>query len=424
MANIIPNIVVAMPTQPFTLSRSLKAAAGGKVYLGQIDKDPTIPENQVQVYLSNEDGTFVPVPQPVIINAGGFPVYNGMPARFVTVEGQSMAVYDANNSLQFYHPNVLKYSPDQLRAELSTSGGPNLVGVNLPAVGVSTLQDTINGMQWQYSKSVLKSGGRNDKTTDNTALIQSMINGMTSGYVIIEYGCKWNFDSITQKDEVQIIDQSGYNYKNGQWGAQLNYFFRTAAPETKNAHEFILNAYHHPGLVVNNLGGGIAQRASLVLRFKNVTTWRIGSGISDTDNNFVIAGGAGLAGRHYMDAESDAMSWNTGLVTGVSYNYGNRSWTDNIIVRYSARDDKGDRYMQERQQAAATIPQPMQAIVTAMESSLPTDDVKFLAENINAIPDFLRSKDGTDLLAMFADSLRKAGGLDAAVTAAPGKATG
>lgn len=340
---IVPNVVVSMPSQLFTQARAFKGNANGKVYIGLTDTDPTIPENQIQVYLQNEDGTTVPMAQPIMINSGGYPVYNGQIAKFVTVEDHSMAVYDAQNVQQFYFSSILKYAPDQLRAELSTSQGPELVGVDLPAVGVSNLQDTINGMQWQFGKSVLKSGGRNDKTTDNTALVQSLIDGIPSGYVIVEYGCKWNFDAITQKDEVQIIDQSGYNYKNGQWGAQLNYFFRTADPATKNAHEFILNAYHHPGLVVNNLGGGIAQRASLVLRYQNVTTWRIGSGISDTDNNFVIAGGAGLAGRHYMDAESDAMSWNTGLVTGVSYNYGNRTWTDNIIVRYSARTDKGTR---------------------------------------------------------------------------------
>ena len=115
MSDITANVVVSMPSQIFTMARSFKAVANGKIYIGQIDADPTIPSNQIQVYLENEDGTHAPVAQPIIINAGGFPVYNGQIAKFVTVKGHSMAVYDAYGIQQFYYPNVLKYDPDQLR---------------------------------------------------------------------------------------------------------------------------------------------------------------------------------------------------------------------------------------------------------------------------------------------------------------------
>ncbi|MFP9529088.1 phage head-binding domain-containing protein [Pectobacterium brasiliense] len=116
---ITPNVVVSQPSQLFTLARSFKANANGKIYIGEIDSDPTIPSNQIQVYLENEDGSHVPVAQPIVINAGGFPVYNGQIAKFVTVQGHSMAIYDAYNVQQFYFPNVLKYDPDQLRAALA-----------------------------------------------------------------------------------------------------------------------------------------------------------------------------------------------------------------------------------------------------------------------------------------------------------------
>ncbi|MCV5823330.1 phage head-binding domain-containing protein, partial [Escherichia coli] len=33
--------------------------------------------NPLQVYVENEDGSHVPVSQPIIINAAGYPVYNG-----------------------------------------------------------------------------------------------------------------------------------------------------------------------------------------------------------------------------------------------------------------------------------------------------------------------------------------------------------
>ncbi|HEI9857585.1 TPA: hypothetical protein SLO96_000891 [Proteus mirabilis] len=113
MSDIIPNVVVSMPSQLFTLARKFQAASNGKIFIGKIDTDPTLPENQVQVYLENEDGPHIPVPQPLIINQAGFPVYNGQIAKFVTVEGHSMAVYDSYGAQQHYYPNVLKYDPDQ-----------------------------------------------------------------------------------------------------------------------------------------------------------------------------------------------------------------------------------------------------------------------------------------------------------------------
>ncbi len=127
MSDIIPNVVVSMPSQLFTLARKFQAASNGKIFIGKIDTDPTLPENQIQVYLENEDGSHIPVPQPLIINQAGFPVYNGQISKFVTVEGHSMAVYDSHGAQQHYYPNILKYDPDQLRGDLlSEHGGDNV----------------------------------------------------------------------------------------------------------------------------------------------------------------------------------------------------------------------------------------------------------------------------------------------------------
>jgi len=135
MSDITANIVVSMPSQLFTMARSFKAVAKGKIYIGLIDTDPVNPANQIQVYLENEDGSHVPVPQPIIINDGGYPVYNGQIAKFVTVQGHSMAVHDAYGAQQFYYQNVLKYDPDQLRQELASLGGAALVGPGVMSRG-------------------------------------------------------------------------------------------------------------------------------------------------------------------------------------------------------------------------------------------------------------------------------------------------
>ncbi len=128
MTDITANVIVSMPSQLFTMARSFKAVANGKIYIGKIDTDPVNTENQIQVYVENEDGSHVPVSQPIIINAAGYPVYNGQIAKFVTVQGHSMAVYDAYGAQQFYFPNVLKYDPDQLEGRLSSSIGFSYIG--------------------------------------------------------------------------------------------------------------------------------------------------------------------------------------------------------------------------------------------------------------------------------------------------------
>lgn len=127
MSDITANVVISMPSQLFTMARQFKAAANGKIYIGLIDTDPQNPANQIQVYLENEDGSHVPVPQPIIINAGGFPVYNGQVSKFVTVQGHSMEVLDSYGARQHYFPNVLKYDPDQLRSELESPQGGDVV---------------------------------------------------------------------------------------------------------------------------------------------------------------------------------------------------------------------------------------------------------------------------------------------------------
>ena len=140
MADITANVVVSMPSQLFTASRTFKALANGRIYIGKIDTDPTILANQIQAYVENEDGNTIPIAQPIIINAAGFPVYNGQVAKIVTVEGHSMAVYDAYGAQEFYFANVLKYEPDQFSNTLASPGGLALVG----AIPSGNLSQVIN----------------------------------------------------------------------------------------------------------------------------------------------------------------------------------------------------------------------------------------------------------------------------------------
>lgn len=170
MTDITANVIVSMPSQLFTMARSFKAVANGKIYIGKIDTDPVNPENQIQVYVENEDGSHVPVSQPIIINAAGYPVYNGQIAKFVTVQGHSMAVYDAYGSQQFYFPNVLKYDPDQLGQKITSPGGERYIpGYNTIA---EMIADTTLGVGNKVS-----TGGSKWEIISNSTPVQ-LANGL------------------------------------------------------------------------------------------------------------------------------------------------------------------------------------------------------------------------------------------------------
>ncbi|EBO4169432.1 hypothetical protein DKN16_14915 [Salmonella enterica] len=133
--SITANVVVSNPRPIFTDSRTFRAVAAGRVYIGQIDTDPVNPANQIPVYIENEDGSHVQIAQPLIINAAGKIVYNGQLVKIVTVQGHSMAIYDAYGSQVDYIANVLKYDPDQLRQQLASYDdgvGDALIAVKQP----------------------------------------------------------------------------------------------------------------------------------------------------------------------------------------------------------------------------------------------------------------------------------------------------
>ncbi|MDE1482181.1 phage tailspike protein [Xenorhabdus bovienii] len=89
---------ILVPSQLITIDHAFNVYPNGNIYIGKIDTDPAIPKNQIQVYLEHEDGTYIPVPQPLSINPAGYPVYNELVAKFVTDQNHSMAVYDSCGS--------------------------------------------------------------------------------------------------------------------------------------------------------------------------------------------------------------------------------------------------------------------------------------------------------------------------------------
>ncbi len=136
------NYLIAQPVTPFSTPRAFKAVANGKVYIGLVDTDPVSPVNQIPVYVVNEDGSEVQVVQPIIINAGGFPVYNGQIAKFVTKQNYSMAVYDSYGVQHFYWHDISILDPSSILKMLA-SNDFGLGGALIGLIQGGTVQDAI-----------------------------------------------------------------------------------------------------------------------------------------------------------------------------------------------------------------------------------------------------------------------------------------
>ncbi|WP_266145614.1 phage tailspike protein [Escherichia coli] len=197
MTDITANLVVGMPAQLFTLASSFKANANGKIFIGVPDTDPTIPSNQIQVYVENEDGSHVPVPQPIVINSGGFPVLGGQIKKFVTTQNYSMLVKDAYGAQQFYFEDVAKYDPDQLQSRLSGSDGAKYVGY-----GQTTVFDSL-------SINVKRFGAKGDGTTIDTYAFKvaaDYMNANPQASLLIPPGSYVIDDTITSKPFLIVGD--------------------------------------------------------------------------------------------------------------------------------------------------------------------------------------------------------------------------
>lgn len=155
------NVVISMPAQMFTRSDQFQSLFNGKIYIGQIDKDPRDPKNQIDVFIQQEDNSLLKVPQPLRTNNAGYPVYGGKIVKFVTTQGHSMLTTDQNDVQQLYFPNVLKYDPDQFSGAV---GGPDGLKVIGRCESVDQLR-TIIGVadQWislaSYTKGTHTGGG-------------------------------------------------------------------------------------------------------------------------------------------------------------------------------------------------------------------------------------------------------------------------
>lgn len=91
-----------------------KPVAGGRMFFGVVGEDPEIPANQKRVYLIQEDGSVLPIAQPVQLSNGGVPSYNGSPAKLAVDGTYSWKVIDKNGAVVYYSPRTSQPSLQQI----------------------------------------------------------------------------------------------------------------------------------------------------------------------------------------------------------------------------------------------------------------------------------------------------------------------
>lgn len=83
-----------------------RPVSGGKLFIGIPDTDPEIVANQKTVYALQEDGSYVPIAQPIYLSPGGTPVLNGDNITLYISGDYSIKVKTFSGVQVFYIPNI------------------------------------------------------------------------------------------------------------------------------------------------------------------------------------------------------------------------------------------------------------------------------------------------------------------------------
>lgn len=77
-----------------------------KWFFGIVGRDPVLAENQKIVYALQEDGSAVPIIQPVLSGVGGVPMYNGSPVSLAVAGSYSLTIQDESGAQKYRFPKV------------------------------------------------------------------------------------------------------------------------------------------------------------------------------------------------------------------------------------------------------------------------------------------------------------------------------
>lgn len=107
-------------------------------------------------------------------------------------------------------------------------------------------------------------GAVGDGVADDSEYVQQAIDYFYSnGTVYIPANISWKPSEVTMKDNVAVIDNSGYAEDTNKFSGRHGIWLNTDNPENKNANGFTINSDYHPWLGINCIGN--TKRSSIQL---------------------------------------------------------------------------------------------------------------------------------------------------------------
>ena len=108
----------------------------GQLYIGVIDLDPKIPASQEQVFFVQENGDLIAASQPIVLSAGGVPVYNGTPVTLYVAGEYSMRIDDKLGAQIYYIARTSSTGSDSVitHAEVSKTLSSGQLIVEFPGI--------------------------------------------------------------------------------------------------------------------------------------------------------------------------------------------------------------------------------------------------------------------------------------------------
>jgi hypothetical protein len=154
----------------------------GSIYIGDPDTDPEIVGNQKSISIQQEDGTIIPVSQPLTTNAGGLPTYGGETVAVLVDGDYSLKVLNSSGSQVYYVPAIPSGAPIQEDSIYTrTNPGFDLV---YPSVSAMKLDASLSpGLIVDTAGYYTEGDGGQDRY-----LIKTAAQAIIDGDIIDEYG--------------------------------------------------------------------------------------------------------------------------------------------------------------------------------------------------------------------------------------------
>lgn len=319
-----------MPVHSFFMGRFLKNAEGGEVYVCTKNTPADQMKNEANfltVYKEEESGEHTAIRQPIILNQAGLPVVDGSVAKILCPSEYALAVYDAYGAQQFYFPNVLKYDPDQLRQQLESSSGADIVMTRSAPFIVRSVGDILKDIPTNKYFGAKCDGVTDDTVANQTALDWSADNkrtvlfvgkSCTSSRLVLKSGARMeNIGSIAPKN---FTDTVVIEIKDDAWRSPYN----DGITAIQTGNRVLLNNINiDPDEVINAVGIYGTDGAGAVINNARIFNMRNG-GINiekgyewKFNNTSVVApedqlGTSGVSG--ILHRTSDSMYINTTVV--------------------------------------------------------------------------------------------------------------